>query len=182
MEVIATPINDLLVLSPRVFSDDRGYFFETYNKQTFSKINISNEFIQDNQSKSTKFTVRGLHFQKGEFAQSKLVRVTQGIIWDVAVDLRKESPTFGQWHGVEISDTNFKQLFVPKGFAHGFSVLSETAIVEYKVDAPYSKESEGGIIFSDSELAIDWKVPINETVISEKDKELGSFSSLKDSL
>jgi dTDP-4-dehydrorhamnose 3,5-epimerase len=169
MKVITTPINDLFVLEPRVFEDPRGYFFEGYNKQKFEKENIQLDFIQDNQSKSSYGVVRGLHFQRDPKAQTKLVRALEGVIFDVAVDCRKGSPTYGKWFGIELSAENKKQLLIPKGFAHGFSVLSPTAIVFYKCDEFYAPEYDGGIAYNDPVLNIDWKIPTDKAILSEKD-------------
>lgn len=138
-----TPIEGLLVLTPKVFADNRGYFYESYNKQTLLEAGITADFVQDNESFSMQNTLRGLHFQKPPFAQAKLVRVLEGTVWDVAVDLRRDSPTFGQWFGVELSAENKKQFYIPRGFAHGFSVLTPTAKFAYKCDNFYNKASEG---------------------------------------
>lgn len=169
MKVIKTPIEGLYIIEPRVFNDDRGYFLESYQKSRYSDLGIAADFIQDNESKSVKGVARGLHYQLNPFAQSKLVRVVQGAVYDVAVDLRKGSPTFGQWFGIELSAENKKQFFVPKGFAHGFSVLSETAIFSYKCDNVYNKESERAININDPKLKIDWKINSANQVVSEKD-------------
>lgn len=169
MEVITTPIKDLLIIEPRVFTDARGYFCETYNEERYISAGINTHFVQDNQSKSSYGVVRGLHFQHNPHCQAKLVSVTVGKVWDVAVDLRKDSPTFGQWFGVELSAENHRQFFIPQGFAHGFSVLSETAVFSYKCDNLYHPESEGGILFNDPDLNIDWKIPTEQAIISEKD-------------
>ncbi len=171
MEIIKTEFPGLLIIKPKVFEDARGYFFESYNKNKLPEIeNI--EFIQDNQSKSVYGTIRGLHYQLEPYAQSKLIRVLDGKILDVVVDLREKSPTYGKQFSIELSCNEKKQLFVPKGFAHGFSVLSETATVLYKTDQFYSPESERGINFNDPNLAIDWKIKIEEGTISSKDKVL----------
>ena len=173
-----TSIKDLYVITPKVFEDNRGYFFESFNSKHFDERGINSNFVQDNQSFSEKGTIRGIHFQKGEHAQAKLVRVLEGEVLDVAVDLRKDSPTYGQHYSVILSAQNKKQLYVPRGFGHGFSVLSDTAIFSYKCDNFYNKESEGGIIFNDPDLSIDWKVPASEALISEKDKILPRLSEL----
>ena len=173
-----TSIKDLYVITSRVFEDNRGYFFESFNSKHFNERGINSNFVQDNQSFSEKGTIRGIHFQKGEHAQAKLVRVLEGEVLDVAVDLRKDSPTYGQHYSVILSAQNKKQLYVPRGFGHGFSVLSDTAIFSYKCDNFYNKESEGGIIFNDPDLSIDWKVPASEALISEKDKILPRLSEL----
>ncbi|MDR0828697.1 MAG: dTDP-4-dehydrorhamnose 3,5-epimerase [Prevotellaceae bacterium] len=170
MEIIKTPIADLLIIKPDVFFDERGYFSESYNKEKYFAQGICQNFLQDNMSKSSYGTLRGLHFQQGEYAQAKLVSAVVGKVWDIAVDLRPNSPTFGQWHGVELSDENHLQFLIPRGFAHGFSVLSETAIFTYKCDNLYNKQSEGGIIYNDETLNIDWKIPAEKMIISEKDK------------
>jgi len=171
MIVRKTPLEGLLIVEPKVFKDQRGYFFESYNKKLYAENGISDNFVQDNQSFSSYGVVRGLHYQLNPFAQSKLVRVLQGKIFDVAVDLRKDSPTFGQWFGVELSSENFLQLYIPRGFAHGFSVLSEIAVVFYKCDNYYAPDYEEGILFDDPVLNIDWKVPIEKVIVSEKDKK-----------
>lgn len=169
--VTPTPLQDAFVFEPRIFKDDRGYFFESFNAETFSKeTGFANNFVQDNQARSSKNVLRGLHFQMEPYAQTKLVRVLEGTIWDVIVDVRKESPTYKQWFGVELSADNKKQLFVPKGFAHGYAVVSDTAEVFYKCDNLYHKESENGILYNDPQLNIDWKIDLNKSIISEKDK------------
>ena len=160
-------------MEPIVFKDDRGYFFESFNANTFNaSVGQKINFVQDNQSFSSKGVVRAIHYQTGEFAQAKLVRVLSGRVLDIAVDLRQDSPTFGQHIAIELSAENKKQLFVPRGFGHGFSVLSDTAEFFYKCDNFYNKASEGGIIYNDPELNIDWKLPINEIKVSQKDLEL----------
>ena len=169
MKIIETFIQGLVVIEPKVFSDQRGYFFESFNEKTFADNGLNYNFIQDNESKSTFGVIRGLHYQLEPYAQAKLVRVLSGCVLDVAVDLRKGSPTFGKWFSQELSCENKLQLLVPRGFAHGFSVLSETAIFIYKCDSLYNKESERGINFNDPFLAIDWKVEENKRVISDKD-------------
>jgi len=178
MVVVETNLEDCLVLKPKANQDERGYFYESYNQKVFNNILKDNvNFVQDNQTYSTKGVLRGLHFQKGDFAQAKLVRVTQGNVLDIVVDLRKKSSSFGQSFSCELSEQNQKQLFVPKGFAHGFVVLSETAIFQYKCDNYYNKESEGGIIYNDSDLNIDWILPANKLIISQKDLELDNFKN-----
>lgn len=169
MKIIKTFIPGLVVIEPKVFSDQRGYFFESFNEKTFSDNGLNYNFIQDNESKSTFGVIRGLHYQLEPYAQAKLVRVLQGCVLDVAVDLRKDSPTFGKWFGQELSCENKLQLLIPRGFAHGFSVLSETAIFIYKCDSLYNKEAERGIHFNDPFLGIDWKIEENKRVISDKD-------------
>lgn len=180
MDFFNTPIAGLLVLAPRVFNDNRGYFFESYNKNTLAEIGIHADFVQDNESYSCQNTLRGLHFQKPPFAQAKLVRVIEGRVWDVAVDLRKDSPTFGQWFGVELSAENKKQFFIPRGFAHGFSVLSKTAKFAYKCDNFYNKASEGAILFNDPDLHIDWKIDTALSNLSAKDKLNQPFAKYKE--
>lgn len=159
-----------MILKPKIFSDSRGYFFESYNKKKLHSIGIFDEFVQDNQSFSSKGTLRGLHFQTGPSAQSKLVRVIDGIVYDVAVDLRKNSPTYGQHFGIELTGSNQLQFYIPRGFAHGFVVLSETALFAYKCDNFYDPTHEGGIKYNDQDLAIDWKIDPNIVSLSEKDK------------
>lgn len=179
MEIIPTAIEDVKILIPRVFKDNRGYFTETYVKDRFAEV-CDREFVQDNQSQSIKKgTIRGLHFQKPPFAQGKLVRVLCGAILDVAVDLRQNSPTFGKWVCEILSEDNFKQLWIPRGFAHGFVTLAENTIVSYKVDAPYNQKSEGGIIFDDPVLAINWGIDKSQATLSDKDLTLPKFSQLE---
>lgn len=175
MKVQTTPIEGLLIIEPDIFKDNRGYFFETYQIKRFQELGIKSTFVQDNESYSTYGVIRGLHYQIGEFAQAKLIRVIKGKVYDVAVDLRKNSPTFGQWFGIELDDIHKKMFYIPRGFAHGFSVLSEDAIFSYKCDNYYNKGSERGIIFSDLFLNIDWKIPEDKIIVSEKDKLLPSF-------
>lgn len=179
MPFIPTKIKDVVIFEPRIFTDDRGYFFETYNEKLFNDNGITAKFVQDNQSKSSYGVIRGLHFQKGEHAQAKLVRVLQGSVLDVAVDLRAGSETYGKHVAVELSDVNNLQLFIPRGFAHGFSVLSRTAVFAYKCDNLYCKESEGGIDCSDPDLGIDWQIPVEDRVLSEKDKLHPLFKDFK---
>ncbi|MFH6972912.1 dTDP-4-dehydrorhamnose 3,5-epimerase [Flavobacterium petrolei] len=178
MTIEKTFIQDLVIITPTVFEDSRGYFYEAYNQAKFYENGIKYQFIQDNQSYSTRGVIRGLHLQINPFAQAKLVRVLQGEILDVAVDLRKNSPTYGQHFSVVLSAENKKQLMVPHGFAHGFSVLSETASVMYKVDQLYHKESERGIRCDDPTLAIDWQLDSKEVIVSEKDLILPSFNEI----
>lgn len=179
MPFIPTKIKDVVIFEPRIFMDDRGYFFETYNEKLFNDNGITAKFVQDNQSKSSYGVIRGLHFQKGEHAQAKLVRVLQGSVLDVAVDLRAGSETYGKYVAVELSDVNNLQLFIPRGFAHGFSVLSRTAVFAYKCDNLYCKESEGGIDCNDPDLGIDWQIPVEDRVLSEKDKLHPLFKDFK---
>lgn len=178
MIIEKTPIQDLVVISPAVFDDARGFFFESYNQSKFNQNGIDYQFIQDNQSFSKRGVIRGLHLQINPFAQAKLVRVLEGEILDVAVDLRKNSATYGKHFSVVLSAENKKQLMVPHGFAHGFSVLSETASVLYKVDQVYHKESERGIRYDDPTLAIDWQVKPEEVIVSEKDLILPMFNEI----
>lgn len=170
MNVIKTPFEGLLILEPRVFNDDRGYFYESYNAKTFEAATGCNiTFVQDNQARSTKNVLRGLHYQNAPSAQTKLVRALEGVIWDVVVDLRKDQPTFGQWYGVELSAENKRQFLVPVGFAHGYAVLSDTAEVSYKCDNFYDKSAEGGVLYNDPNLNIDWKLDLKDAIVSEKD-------------
>ena len=178
MIVKETGIEGLLVLEPRVFKDPRGFFYESYHKEELSKYGIDCEFIQDNQSRSSYGVIRGLHYQEEPHAQVKLVRVTEGAIFDVAVDIRPGSPTYGKWFGIELSAANFLQLMIPGGFAHGLSVLSERASVLYKCDQYYHPESESGIRFDDPDLMIDWKIDPEKAIISEKDRILPYFKQL----
>ena len=183
MKVESTPLKDCFIIHDKVFEDSRGYFFESFHQQKFfdqTELNIS--FVQDNQSKSVRGVLRGLHFQTGEYTQAKLVRVLQGVVLDVAVDLRKDSPSFGQSFVIELSEHNHLQFFIPGGFAHGFVVMSEEAVFFYKCDNYYNKASEQGIIYNDSNLNIDWKINESEILLSEKDKMLPTFNDIKDSL
>jgi len=175
MPFTATPLPGVFIFEPAVYPDDRGYFFESYNKRLFQANNIPEEFVQDNQSFSCYGVIRGLHFQLEPHAQSKLVRVLQGSILDVVLDLRIGSPGFGKTFSVELSAANKKQIFIPKGFAHGFSVLSETTEISYKCDQFYNKQSEGGVRYNDPQLNIDWKVPAGSALVSEKDTILPLF-------
>ena len=177
MTLETTTIQDLVIINPAVFNDERGYFFEAYNKEKFCALGITIDFVQDNQSFSKKGTLRGLHYQNPPHAQTKLVRVLQGEIIDVAVDLRKDSATFGHSFSIKLTAENKKQLLVPQGFAHGFSVISETAVVLYKCDQYYNKASEGGIRFDDAQLNIDWGMDLKEAIVSEKDLILPDFAS-----
>jgi len=178
MKATETRLKGCFILEPRVFKDERGYFFETFNSNTFNEVTGTNtSFVQDNESYSTKGVLRGLHYQTGEHAQAKLVRVVKGKVLDVAVDNRKDSKTYGEYVAVELTEVNKKQLFVPRGFAHGFVVLSETAIFSYKCDNFYNKASEGGIIYNDESLNIDWQLPKSELIISEKDIILPTFKN-----
>ncbi|RXF69353.1 dTDP-4-dehydrorhamnose 3,5-epimerase [Arcticibacter tournemirensis] len=178
MIVTETKLKGCFVIEPTVFKDSRGYFFESFSQPKFEKATgQSGHFVQDNQSASTYGVIRGLHFQKGEHAQAKLVRVIEGRVLDVAVDLREESNTYGQWTAVELSSENNLQLYVPRGFAHGFSVLSETAVFVYKCDNNYNKESEGGIRYNDPTLGIEWGIPDDKKKISDKDLILPLFNA-----
>ncbi|MBL7718612.1 MAG: dTDP-4-dehydrorhamnose 3,5-epimerase [Flavipsychrobacter sp.] len=170
MNVITTPFEGLLILEPKVHGDERGYFFESYNLQTLlDKAGFSTPFVQDNQARSVKNVLRGLHYQNEPTPQTKLIRALEGAIWDVVVDLRPGSKTYGQWYGVELSAENKLQFLVPRGFAHGYSVLSDTAEVFYKCDNLYNKAAEGGVRFNDPDLDIDWKIDLKDAIVSEKD-------------
>ena len=182
MNIIKTDIEGLLVIEPRVFGDSRGYFFESYNTKAFEEAVGNVTFVQDNESKSSYGVVRGLHFQKPPYAQAKLVRVVKGKVLDVAVDLRKNSPTFGKYVAMELSEENHRQMFIPRGFAHGFSVLSEEVIFQYKCDNYYTPQSEGAIAWDDPDLAIDWQVPYEKVILSEKDSKHPMLRDIKDSL
>jgi len=175
MKINKTFIEDLLIIDPQLFKDERGFFYESYNK---NNLDINIVFVQDNESKSYKGVIRGLHFQTPPFEQTKLVRCISGNILDVAVDLRTSSKTYGKFFSIELSSENNKQLFVPKGFAHGFQVLSETAIVNYKVDNFYNPKSDSGIIWNDKDLSIDWNLDL-KPILSKKDLKLISFKELK---
>ena len=171
MKVTRTHLADLLILEPRVFDDSRGYFFESFNQQVFEDLTGNHRpFVQDNQAKSAKGVVRGLHFQNPPTAQAKLIRVLEGTIWDVVVDIRKKSANYGQWYGIELSAENRLQFYVPRGFAHGYSVLSDTAEIMYKCDNYYDRSTESGIFWNDPELNIDWKIDLSQALISDKDK------------
>ena len=170
MEVIKTEIEGVVIIEPRIFKDDRGYFYESFSQREFEEKVCRTTFVQDNQSKSSYGVVRGLHFQKPPYSQSKLVRCIKGAVLDVAVDIRKGSPTFGKYVAVELTEDNHRQFFVPRGFAHGFAVLSDEAVFQYKCDNFYNKESEGSVAWNDPELAIDWRIPLEKVLLSEKDK------------
>jgi dTDP-4-dehydrorhamnose 3,5-epimerase len=179
MEIIKTSIEGLVIIQPKVFKDERGYFMESF-KESFIKENFPDiHFIQDNESRSTYGVLRGLHFQKPPFEQTKLVRVIDGEVLDVAVDLRKNSPTYGKWESIVLTGENKKQFFIPKGFAHGFITISKEAVFSYKVDNPYSKDYESGVIFNDSSLSIKWGISQSEIIVSPKDTKLKSFTFLK---
>ena len=169
MNIIKTSIEGVVIIEPRLFKDERGYFFESFNQREFEEKICKTTFVQDNESKSSYGVIRGLHYQKPPFAQSKLVRVIKGAVLDVAVDIRKGSPTFGQHVAVELTEENHRQFFIPRGFAHGFSVLSEEVIFQYKCDEFYHPEAEGAIAWNDTELGIDWKIPRAKVILSEKD-------------
>ncbi|HYD21871.1 MAG TPA: dTDP-4-dehydrorhamnose 3,5-epimerase [Flavipsychrobacter sp.] len=170
MKVIATPFEGLLILEPKVHGDERGYFFESYNMQTLlNEAGFSAPFVQDNQARSVKNVLRGLHYQNEPTPQTKLIRALEGVIWDVVVDLRPGSQTYGQWYGVELSAENKRQLLIPRGFAHGYSVLTDSAEVFYKCDNTYNKSAEGGVLYNDPALNIDWKINLEEAIVSEKD-------------
>jgi dTDP-4-dehydrorhamnose 3,5-epimerase len=174
MNIIKTAIEGLVIIEPRVFGDSRGYFFESYNARDFAQV-ADITFVQDNESRSCYGVVRGLHFQKPPYAQSKLVRVVEGRVLDVAVDIRRNSPTYGQHVAIELTADNHRQLFLPQGMAHGFAVLSETAVFQYKCDNLYHPESEGAIAWNDPTLAIDWHLPAADVILSDKDKNHPSF-------
>lgn len=181
MNISTTDIHGIFIIEPRVFGDRRGYFFESFSKRDFEKATgLSVNFVQDNESKSTRGVVRGLHFQRPPYSQAKLVRCVEGCVLDVAVDLRKDSPTFGHHVAVELSAANHRQLFIPKGFAHGFSVLSDEAVFVYKCDEYYTPDADGGISLLDSTLGIDWKIDLDKAIISDKDMNhplLSNFDS-----
>ena len=168
MEIIKTSIDGLLIIKPDVFKDDRGYFYESYNKERFAKAGLTMDFVQDNESKSAKGVLRGLHFQKPPYAQGKLVRVTKGAVMDVAVDLRKDSPTYGKWESVVLTEENKLQFWIPEGFAHGFVTLEDDTIFAYKCTNVYNQESEGSILWNDPDINIEWN--IENPILSEKDK------------
>lgn len=170
MNIIKTEIEGLVIVEPRIFRDDRGYFYESFSQREFEEEICRTTFVQDNQSMSSYGVVRGLHFQKPPFCQSKLVRCIKGAVLDVAVDIRKGSPTFGKYVAVELTEDNHRQFFVPRGFAHGFAVLSEVAVFQYKCDNYYNKESEGAIAWNDEQIAVDWRLPSEKVILSEKDK------------
>jgi dTDP-4-dehydrorhamnose 3,5-epimerase len=179
MKLIDTYIKDLFIIEPNIYKDQRGYFFEPYNKSSLAELGLHYDFVQDNQSYSKYGTIRGLHFQTGNYSQAKLVRVIKGEILDVAVDLRQGSPTFGKHFSIILDDKKNNQLMIPRGFAHGFSVISIEAIFSYKCDNYYNKESESGILFSDKDLNINWKVPTESQMLSDKDLLLQQFKDLK---
>lgn len=176
MNIIPTSIPEVLIIEPKVFKDHRGLFFEAWSQKEFDEKVCRICFVQDNESYSRYGVIRGLHFQRGKYAQSKLISVVSGSIWDVAVDIRKGSPTFGKHIAVELSDDNHRQLFIPKGFAHGFSVLSESAVVRYKCDEYYAPGQEAGIAFNDPALGIDWRLPEDSMILSSKDSSFPLLS------
>lgn len=181
MKLTETYIPGLLVIEPDVFRDSRGCFFESFSERKFEELTgLKVDFVQDNESHSAYGTVRGLHLQTGEHAQAKLVRVVSGRVLDVAVDLREGSPTFGRHFSIELSGENHLQMFIPKGFAHGFSVLSETAVFQYKCDAYYAPQSEDALIWNDPDLAIDWKIPAEDALVSDKDRRNKTFKQYLD--
>jgi dTDP-4-dehydrorhamnose 3,5-epimerase len=179
MEIQKTKFPGLMVVKPSIFEDDRGYFFESYNQKDFQSHGIENTFLQDNQSKSGYGVLRGLHYQLNPYAQAKLVRVLEGKVLDVVVDIRKGSPTFRQSYTIGLSEENKVQLLIPKGFAHGFAVLSETAVFSYKCDNYYQKDAEAGIIYNDPELQIDWQLTIDDMILSNKDRQLPLFKDCR---
>ena len=173
MNVLKTDIEGVVIIEPRIFRDDRGYFFESFSQREFQEKVCNTVFVQDNESKSSYGVLRGLHFQKPPHAQSKLVRVIKGAVLDVAVDIRRGSPTFGQHVAVELSGDNHRQLFIPRGFAHGFSVLTDEVVFQYKCDNFYAPQSEGALAWNDPDLAIDWRIPADKVLLSEKDRHHG---------
>lgn len=179
MTVEKTPLKDCFVITPKIFNDDRGSFFESFNKKNFKEImGVNVEFVQDNQSLSSKGVLRGLHFQEGKHAQAKLVRVIKGSVLDVCVDIRKESSTFGKHFSIVLNDKNQKQLYIPKGFAHGFLTMEDNTLFSYKCDNYYNKQSESGIIYNDKTLNINWDFPEGQIILSQKDKKLPNFDSI----
>jgi dTDP-4-dehydrorhamnose 3,5-epimerase len=176
MKIKTTPLKDCYIIEPSIFEDERGYFFEKFNEKKFEELTgMNGHFVQDNISKSAYGVLRGLHLQKGEHAQAKLVSCLEGKVWDVAVDLREDSPTFGKWFGVELTPENKLQLYVPRGFGHGFSVISETAVFAYKCDNFYNRDSESSVKYNDEDLKIDWKLDEEEVILSEKDLNAPNF-------
>ncbi len=178
MNIIKTKIPGLLIIEPKLFVDERGYFFESFNQRDFTSAVGNITFVQDNESKSSYGVLRGLHFQLPPYAQSKLVRVIEGSVLDIAVDIRKNSPTYGQYVSVELTGESHRQLFIPKGFAHGFVVLSQQAVFQYKCDEFYHPEAEGAIAWNDPDLAIDWQIPKEDMILSERDKHHPFFKDL----
>ena len=180
MDVVRTDIEGLVIIQPRLFEDQRGYFFESFSESEFAHKVAPVSFVQDNESKSSYGVLRGLHFQKPPYEQAKLVRVVKGRVLDVAVDLRKGSPTYGRYEAVELSEDNHRQLFIPRGFAHGFCVLSEEAVFQYKCDNYYAPQSEGAVRWDDPDLDIDWKIPLEDVILSDKDRNHPCFKDLDD--
>ena len=178
MNVIKTKIEGVVITEPRVFRDDRGYFFESFSQQRFNELVAPVTFVQDNESRSTYGVLRGLHFQKPPYAQSKLVRVVKGVVLDVAVDLRKDSPTFGQYEQVLLSEDNKRQFFIPQGLAHGFVVLSPEAVFQYKCDNYYAPQAEGSVRWDDPQININWQLPLGDILLSEKDKKAPLLAEL----
>lgn len=179
MKILKTDIEGVVIIEPELFGDGRGYFFESYNREAFDREVSPVRFVQDNESRSRYGVVRGLHFQRAEFAQAKLVRVIEGRVLDVAVDIREGSPTFGRHVAVELSGANHRQLFIPRGFAHGFAVLSPEALFQYKCDNFYAPQAEGGIAWDDPALAIDWRLPREAVILSERDRKHPTLQELK---
>ncbi len=179
MKVTRTEIEGLAIIEPKVFQDSRGYFFESFSERDFAENVAPVAFVQDNESKSSYGVVRGLHFQKPPHAQAKLVRVVRGRVLDVAVDLRRDSPTYGKYHAVELTEDNHLQFFIPKGFAHGFSVLSEEAVFQYKCDSYYAPQSEGSVLWNDPEIGVDWRIPEEDIILSAKDSKGPLFKDLE---
>lgn len=179
MEIIKTDIDGVVIIEPRVFGDERGYFFESFSQREFEKLGINTVFVQDNESKSCYGVVRGLHFQAPPYAQAKLVRCVKGRIRDIAVDIRKGSPTYGKHVAVELTEDNHRLFFIPHGFAHGFSVLSETAVFQYKCDNYYTPQSEGALLWNDKDLNINWLIPDKHVILSEKDKHHPLFKDFE---
>ena len=180
MDVVRTDIEGLVIIQPRLFEDQRGYFFESFSEREFAHKVAPVSFVQDNESKSSYGVLRGLHFQKPPYEQAKLVRVVKGRVLDVAVDLRKGSPTYGRYEAVELSEDNHRQLFIPRGFAHGFCVLSAEAVFQYKCDNYYAPQSEGAVRWDDPDLDIDWKIPLEDVILSDKDRNHPCFKDLDD--
>lgn len=180
MDVVRTDIEGLVIIQPRLFEDQRGYFFESFSEREFAHKVAPVSFVQDNESKSSYGVLRGLHFQKPPYEQAKLVRVVKGRVLDVAVDLRTGSPTYGRYEAVELSEDNHRQLFIPRGFAHGFCVLSDEAVFQYKCDNYYAPQSEGAVRWDDPDLDIDWKIPLEDVILSDKDRNHPCFKDLDD--
>ena len=181
MNLIDTALDGVYIIEPTIFRDARGYFYESYNRNAFEKAGLHYTFVQDNQSMSSYGTIRGIHFQKGDYAQAKLVRALQGTILDIVVDLRAGSPTYGQHVAVELSEDNHRQLLIPRGFGHGFSILSETAVFAYKCDNFYAQAHEGSVRFDDPELAIDWRIDMKKALLSDKDRQAPDFRTYRKS-